>query len=195
MRRIFKSRWFLLGLIPVLLLGALWIGLLGFSGSAHVNMATFRELKVGMTYDEVHALLGGRIHDVKPTTDSAGNPRMKYGYSEDHESVFPPSPTIWFTVDNDNRLTTKEYDTPNPKMIWDRLVLKVKVATGQANPPPPPIPPMPLPRIDRWRRFVEPGLLITSLQLENTTRMKERNHEMARSDQRRPEYLSRESLH
>ena len=145
MKRIFKNRWLLLALLPIVLLAGLSIWLLGFSGSAHINGTTFNELKLGMTYDEAHVLLGGRIHDVKPTKDANGGPRMKYGYSEDHESVFPPSPTIWFTVDNDNRLTSKEYDTPSAMMIWDRAVFKFKVKTGLAKPPPPPMPPMPLP--------------------------------------------------
>ena len=57
--------------------------------------------------------------------------------------MFPPYPTVWFTVDNDNRLNSKEYDTPSPKMVWDPLlVLKIEVATVYAKPPPPPMPPL-----------------------------------------------------
>ena len=149
MKTILKNRWLLLAMLPLVLLAGLSIWLLGFSGSAHINGTTFRELKLGMTYEEANVLLGGRIHNVKPTKDAKGNPRMKYGYSEDHESLFPPRPTIWFTVDDDNRLTSKEYDTPSAMMIWDRLVFTFKVATGRAKPPPPPMPPMLLLHIDR----------------------------------------------
>ena len=101
MKRILKDRWLPVALAPVVLLVALLAWVLIFSGSAHINRATFRELKLGMTYDAAHDILEGRIHEVKPCTGPDGRPRMKYGYSEDHESVFPPSPTIWFTVDDD----------------------------------------------------------------------------------------------
>src|SRR5258707_1478702 len=90
-----------------------------------------------MTYDEVHVLLGGRIYNVVPTKNAEREPRMKYGYSDDHESSFPPRPVIWFMVDDHNRLTTKEYEPPSPKMIWDRIVSKFNVATGRSPPPPP----------------------------------------------------------
>jgi hypothetical protein len=63
-RRIFKSRWWLLALAPVILLFALAGWLLFFSESAQINRTAFRKIKLGMTYDEVHVLLGGRIHDV-----------------------------------------------------------------------------------------------------------------------------------
>ncbi len=149
MRRIFKSRWFLLALLPIVLFVGWLVWVLSFSGSSHINQATFRELKMGMTYDEAHVLLGGRIHNVQPMTDSDGNTRFKYGYSEDHESVFPPGPTIWFTVDGSNRLDSKQFEGPDAKMILDRLIAKIKVATGLSPAPPPPLPPMPLPGAGR----------------------------------------------
>jgi hypothetical protein len=148
MRKLLKRRWVWLACLPVVILAACVALLQYFGGSAHINRTVFRELKLGMTYDEAHVLLGGVIHEVKPRDNAAGGGGFKYGYSEDHESIFPPLPTIWFTVDNDNRLTTKEYETASLKKIWDRLLAKLSVMTGRSPPTPPPMPPMPLPRLD-----------------------------------------------
>ena len=148
MRKLLKRRWVWLACLPVVILIASVLLLQYFGGSPHINRSVFRELKLGMTYDEAHVLLGGVIHDVKPRDDAPIGGGFKYGYSEDHESIFPPLPTIWFTVDNDNRLTTKAYETASLKMIWDRLIAKLNVMSGRSPPPPPPRPPMPLPRLD-----------------------------------------------
>ena len=72
---------------------------------------------------------------------------MKYGYSDDDESVFPPKPVIWFMVDGSNGLTTKEYEPPSPKKIWDRLVSKFNVATGRSPLPTSRMRPMRLPNV------------------------------------------------
>ena len=92
MRKMFKNRWVLLALIPIVLLAAFAVWVLGFSGSAHVNRSTFRELKLGMTYDQANDLLGGRIHEVKPSKDPEGNPRFRSDTPDDHEKRVPTLP-------------------------------------------------------------------------------------------------------
>ncbi len=44
MRRILKSRWLPVALAPAVLFAAVLVWVLMFSGSAHINRATFREL-------------------------------------------------------------------------------------------------------------------------------------------------------
>ena len=145
MRRTFKRRRLLLALATLIVLIGLGAWLTLFNTSDHISWAKYRELQLGMTYDEAYIALGGWLHDV----DDVGlgleaNSRLRWGFSEDDESQFPPRPAIWITVDKYARLNSKEYKEPSLKMIWDRLVVKINVAAGRSPPPRPPIQPVSL---------------------------------------------------
>ncbi len=131
MAKITKRRWLLLGFLAITLLATYGALLLTVSGSPLINRATFAKLETGMAYDEAHALLGSKNSEVAPWTDNEGTTRIKYGYSDDTDRMFPPAPTIWLTVDDKRRLNSKEYAPPSAGKIWDRLVKRVKDAVGR----------------------------------------------------------------
>jgi hypothetical protein len=144
MARLFRRRWPILVLVPIVLLAGAYVWMLTLPSSGCITKANYDRIQVDMTIKEVNEILG----------EDAANPIMRL-WEDGHRSQaaalyvavgteIMPRASIWLEIAED-RVVSKQFNPPNGWEICDRTLAPMLVAIGLKKPPSM-LPPAPIPR-------------------------------------------------